>query len=146
MADTFLVGIDGSAGARRALRFAGERAQASGAKLVLAFVFEWSHYDFLTPEELETRHRDRQEEIERSQREIVEPALAEVKASAPGVEAEGTVRHGHAAEALSILAEEVGAAQIFIGRRGTTKLSNLLFGSVASNLVQISPVSVTVVP
>jgi nucleotide-binding universal stress UspA family protein len=122
------------------------RARASGARLVVAFVYEWSRYDFLTPEDLETRHRDRQEEIERSRREIIAPMIEEIKATAGGLAAEGIVRHGHAAESLSILAEEVGAVQIFIGRRGVSKFSNLLFGSVASNLVQLSPVPVTVVP
>jgi nucleotide-binding universal stress UspA family protein len=56
------------------------------------------------------------------------------------------VRHGHAAEALSTLSVEYGAAQIFIGRRGVYRIAAMLFGSVAGSLVQISPVPVTVVP
>ena len=63
----------------------------------------------------------------------------------PG-EVEGVVRHGHAAQVLSDLAGETGADQIFIGRRGLSKLQALLFGSVAGSLVQISPVPVTVIP
>jgi nucleotide-binding universal stress UspA family protein len=44
------------------------------------------------------------------------------------------------------LAVETGAVQIFIGRRGLSRLEVLLFGSVAGTLVQMSPVPVTVVP
>ena len=51
-----------------------------------------------------------------------------------------------AAEVLSGLAGEKGACQIFIGRRGLSRVQSLLFGSVAGTLVQISPVPVTVVP
>ena len=51
-----------------------------------------------------------------------------------------------AAEVLSRLAVEHKASQIFIGRRGLSKLQALLFGSTAGSLVQISPVPVTVIP
>ncbi len=63
-----------------------------------------------------------------------------------GIEAEGAVRHGQPAEALSALAQEVGATQIVIGRRGQGGLKSLLFGSVVGNLVQTAPVPVVVVP
>ena len=56
------------------------------------------------------------------------------------------VRHGHVAEALSSLAEERGVTQIFTGRRGRSRLAALIFGSVASTLVQVATVPVTVVP
>jgi nucleotide-binding universal stress UspA family protein len=47
---------------------------------------------------------------------------------------------------LCDLAGDLGAAQIFIGRRGVSKIAALLFGSVAASLVQVSQVPVTVVP
>jgi nucleotide-binding universal stress UspA family protein len=56
------------------------------------------------------------------------------------------VRHGHAGEVLSQLAREHDVKQIYIGRIGQSRLRELLFGSVAGSLVQISPVPVTVVP
>ena len=56
------------------------------------------------------------------------------------------VRHGHAAEVLAGLAQELGASQVFVGRRGQSSITSLLFGSVAGTLVQIAPVPVTVVP
>ena len=44
------------------------------------------------------------------------------------------------------LANERGVAQIIIGRRGEGGLKQMMFGSVAANLVQGSSVPVTVVP
>ncbi len=144
MADTLLVGIDGSDGGARAANFAAQRANDSQARLVVAYVIEWSPYTFNTPQENEVRHKRREEEIERAEKEVIAPALAALKTH--GVDAKGIVRHGHAAEVLSSLAGEEKASQIFIGRRGLTKLQALLFGSTAGSLVQISPVPVTVIP
>jgi nucleotide-binding universal stress UspA family protein len=143
MTDTMLVGVDGSETSRRAADFAALRAKASGARLVVAYVIEWSPYTFNTPEENEVRHKRREEEIARAEAHLA-PLLSELRAA--GLEVEGVVRHGHAAEALSTLAVEYGAAQIFIGRRGVSKIAALLFGSVAGSLVQVAPVPVTVVP
>jgi nucleotide-binding universal stress UspA family protein len=143
MTDIMLVGVDGSQASRRAADFAAARAQAGKARLVVAYVIEWSPYTFNTPEENEQRHKRREEEIARAEAHLA-PLLSELRAG--GLEVESVVRHGHAAEALSGLAGEYGAVQIFIGRRGVSKIAAMLFGSVAGSLVQISPVPVTVVP
>lgn len=144
MTDTFLVGIDGSEPGQRAVDFAAARAKAGDAKLVVVYVIEWSPYTFNTPEENEVRHKRREEEIDRAKGQVLDPLMASLKSG--GTDAEGIVRHGHAAEVLSSLAGETGACQIFIGRRGLSRVQSLLFGSVAGTLVQISPVPVTVVP
>lgn len=144
MSDIFLVGIDGSEGGGRAVVFATARAKAGDAKIVVAFVIEWSPYSFNTPEENEQRHKRREEEIVRAETEILNPLITTLRGA--GIEVDGAVRHGHAAEALTGLAQEVGATEIFVGRRGLSKLKAMLFGSVAGTLVQISPIPVTVVP
>lgn len=144
MAEVLLVGVDGSECCNRAVEFAADRAKASGARLLVAFVIEWSRYTFNTPEENEERHKRREEEIERARAEVLEPLLARLKAG--GTDAEGVVRHGHVAEVLSGLATEHKAVQIFIGRIGQSKIKTLLYGSVPGTLVQISSVPVTVVP
>jgi nucleotide-binding universal stress UspA family protein len=144
MTNTLLVGIDGSEGGKRAADFAAVRAKAAGARVIVAYVIEWSQYSFSTPEENEVRHKRREEEIERAHAHVLDPVVAAMKSS--GIEAESIVRHGHPAQVMCGLAKETGAVQIFIGRRGHSKLELLLFGSVAGTLVQISPVPVTVVP
>ena len=141
--DVMLVGTDGSESSRRAVDFASMRAKAGGARLIVAYVIEWSPYSFNTPQENEERHKRREEEVARGE-EHVAPLLDELRGQ--GLDVQGMVRHGHAAEVLSELAGETGAVQIFIGRRGVSKISAMLFGSVAGSLVQVSPVPVTVVP
>ena len=144
MSDILLVGVDGSECCQRALEFASAQAKGSNARLIVAYVIEWSPYTFNTPEENEVRHKRREEEIKRAESEVLDPILTSLKSS--GVQVEGVVRHGHAAQVLTDLAQERSATQIFIGRRGLSKLKAMLFGSVAGSLVQISPVPVTVIP
>jgi len=144
MTGTFLVAVDGSAGSDRAVDFATERALAGKAKLVLAHVIEWSPYSFHTPEELAERHGRREEEIARAQSTVLGPVAESVRAR--GADVDLVVRHGHTAETLANLAGEVGASQVFIGRKGESRVAALLFGSVTASLVQTSPVPVTVVP
>ena len=143
-AECFLVGVDDSECSRRALDFASKRAQAMGARLVVAYVIEWSPYSFNTPEENEQRHKRRLEEISLATTGVLDPALAALRAE--GVEAEGIVRHGNVADVLNQLANESNAIQIVVGRIGSSGLASLIFGSVASKLVQIATVPVTVVP
>jgi nucleotide-binding universal stress UspA family protein len=144
MADLYLVGVDGSEGSRRALDFAAERARLAGAKLLLAHVIDWSPYAVLPPQDLAQRHHQREEEIANATRVILEPLLAQARALQ--VEAEALARHGHAGGTLAEIADERGAKQIFVGRRGVSKVKALLFGSVSVGLVQVSTVPVTVVP
>ena len=144
MSLVFLVGVDCSTCGSRALEYAAERASVKGAKLLVAHVIEWSPFSFSTPQENEERHMRREEEIQRAHDEIVDPIIAEFRER--GLDAEGLVRHGHAAETLAALAEEYDVTNIMIGREGSSKLKARLLGSVASTLVQIADRPVTVVP
>ena len=144
MSNSVLVAVDGSAGGKRALEYASERAKLSGAKLIITYVIEWSPYSFNTPEENAERHVRREQEIDRAMSSVVDPTAAQLKAE--GIECECIVRHGPPAETLIKIAETHSVQQIVIGRRGQSGIKNLLFGSVAGNLVQTSPVPVVVVP
>ncbi|MGI9463085.1 MAG: universal stress protein [Aestuariivirgaceae bacterium] len=144
MKNSFLLAVDGSPGSGRAIDFAAERAKRGGAKIVVAYVIEWSPYSFNTPEENAERHKRREEELERATSSIIEPVVTKLKDA--GLDVDSEVRHGHTAQTLIELAEKHNVAQIFIGRRGQSGLKDMLFGSVAANLVQTAPVPVTVVP
>ena len=144
MAKTMLVGIDGSEPSLRAAEFAASVARAHEARLLVVYVIQWSPFTFNTPEENESRQRRREAEIEGAQSKVLAPLLAKLAESDCRVE--GIVRHGRPAEILNQLAREENAAQIFIGRTGASGLKNLLFGSVASHLVQTASVPVTILP
>jgi nucleotide-binding universal stress UspA family protein len=140
----YLVGVDCSRCGDRALDYAAERASIKGAKLLVVHVIEWSPYTFSTPQENEQRHKRREEEIARAHEEIVDPIVKALREK--GVDAEGVVRHGHAADTINRLAEKRGVTNIVVGRRGISRLKAKLFGGVASALVQTADVPVTVVP
>ena len=145
MSKAFIVAVDGSPGSDRALQVAIDLAKETGVELTLAHVIEWSPFSFHTPDELAERHKRREEEeLERAREAIVGPSEAAVKSA--GLTCTTTVLHGHPAETLTKIAEDNNASQIFIGRKGQSKMGTLLFGSVAGSLIQISSVPVTVVP
>jgi len=144
MTPVYLVGVDCSNCGGRALAYATERALSNGGKLLVTHVIEWSPYTFSTAEENEQRHKRREEELVRAHESIVDPIVARLREQ--GVDAEGLVRHGHAAETLDRLARERDVTSLVVGRHGTSRLKAQIFGSVASNLVQIADRPVTVVP
>ena len=144
MTEKYIVGYDGSASSRRALEFALNGAKSSGAEVVIAYVLEWSPYSFLTPDELEERHKRRGEELERARSAVIDPVLEAIAES--GVKSDAVIKYGHVAETLCSIAKESNAAQMFIGRTGHSSLSKIVFGSVASAMAQIAPVPCTVVP
>ena len=143
MTASLLVGIDGSEYAERAADFAAEHAKRVSADLHLVGVIEWSNYSFLTPEELETRHKDRKEE-EESANKVLRPI--QERLAQDGLNVQASVYFGHAAKVLKEVAEEKGASQIFIGRHGRSRFETALFGSVTNKILQLAPVPVTVVP
>lgn len=143
MSNTFLLAVDGSPSSEKAVAYAASRAKSEQAKVVIAYVIEWSPYTFNTPQENEERHQRREEELARAA-SMVTPTAEKLEAD--GIEVDTEVRHGNIADVLISLAEENNAGQIIIGRGGEAGLKARLFGSVVANLVQSSPVPVTVVP
>ena len=144
MTGKIVVGYDGSAAGRRALDFAIERAQAQGASVLVAHILEWSPYSFLTPEELEERHKRRNEEMKRAEDAILTPVME--KLADKGIQVESLIQYGHIAEKLTQIAKETGAMQLIVGRDGQGSLAARMFGSTAGTLVQISTVPTTIVP
>lgn len=144
MSYKIVVGYDGSDGSSNTLDFAVGLAKARGGAIVIAHVLEWSAYSFLTPEELEERHKRRGEELQRAETAVLAPVVAKLKDS--GVEVSTSLKYGHIADTLCDIAKQEGASQIVIGRTGNSGISSRLFGSVAGSLAQSSPVPVTIVP
>lgn len=144
MSHKIVVGFDGSEASTRALEFAVSRAKAQGDSIVVAHVLEWSPYSFLTPNELEERHKRRKEELERADSAIIAPVIAKIESQ--GVPVTSAIKYGHIAETLCAISKDEKATLIMIGRKGHSILSSRIFGSVASTLAQMAPVPVTIVP
>lgn len=144
MITKILVGYDDSPGAAKALDFALEVAKARGASVVIAHVLEWSPYSFLTPNELEERHKRRQEELQRADTAIIGPALKKYADS--GIEITSSVKYGGIGDTLIKIAQEEGANHIVLGRSDGSEMSSRLFGSVTISMSQGSPLPLTIVP
>ncbi|TRW96566.1 universal stress protein [Paracoccus sp. M683] len=144
MTEKIVVGYDGSDSAKRALGFAAERAKAINATLVVAHVLEWSPYSFLTPTEVEERHKRRTEELQRAEQALLAPAVAALDTG--GLTVQTVLKYGHIAETLCKIATDNDAAQLVIGRQGHSNMASRLFGSVAGTLAQVAPCPVTIVP
>ena len=144
MSHKIVVGYDGSDSAKAALAFATSLAKAQGGSIVVAHVLEWSPYSFLTPTELEERHKRRGEELERAEAAILTPAVQSLESS--GLDVSTALKYGNIAATLGDIAKEQGADQIVIGRNGEPGLSSRVFGSAAISLAQAAPVPVTIVP
>jgi nucleotide-binding universal stress UspA family protein len=143
MTDTIVVGFDGSGASQRAVAFAAKQAKSIDAALHLVHVLEWSPYSFHTPDELAERHKRREQELSRA-RAVLQPAVDTL--SQAGQQVTSEARHGNTADLLCEIAAEKKASQIVIGRKGTSALANRILGSMAINLMQCSPVPVTIVP
>ena len=144
MTDTILIGIDGSKAGEHAVSYAVSQAKSGNKRLVLGYVVEWSPYTFNTPEENEQRHLRRKEEIKAAEERVLNPILKSLESE--GVNALGVVRHGQVADVLLQIAKEQDAGQIVVGRIGHSGIKSLLFGSVATKLIQLTHIPVTIVP
>ncbi|KIC38308.1 universal stress protein [Leisingera sp. ANG-M7] len=144
MSNKIVLGYDDSEAAKSALAFAVSLAKAQGAELVIAHVLEWSPYSFLTPEEIEQRHKRREEELKRAEDALLAPVRKSLEDD--GVTVSTELKYGHIAETLIDVIKKSGASHLIIGRTGHSALSSRLFGSVAGSLAQAAPVPVTIVP
>jgi len=144
MSKIYVVGIDDSEHCYRAAELAVSMAGSADVSIHIIHVLEWSPYSFLTPEELEERHKRRGEELERANSAIVAPMIE--KLGGEKTKITGEVRYGGIAETISKYSNEVSADLIFVARTGESQLATRLFGSVPSTLVQTAKVPVIVVP
>lgn len=144
MSKKFIVGIDDSDDSFRAAEFAVSIAKSTDVSIHLIHVLEWSPYSFLTPQELEERHKRRGEELERAHTALIAPMIEKLETTDHKITSK--VEYGAIAETIVKYCEEIDADQIFIARTGDSQLSARVFGSVPSTLVQIAKVPVTVVP
>jgi len=142
-----LVGVDGSAKSREAVRLAAKLARGLRAGLHLVWVapqFDWLGAPEL-PAALREWNRDNEERGRAMLREVVDSELhpfgdPEVEgdplvAEPPAIE----VMRGSAAEQLALRAARDDVELVVVGSRGRGAAARLLLGSVADRLARTSP-------
>lgn len=136
-----VVGVDGSAGARAALRFAVEDAIRRGVPVEAVIAHRppeaWMDFDAIGGFQYD--------EAEAAARHKVETTIAEVlrEVPEPHPEIHVTAVLGSAAEAM--IRESAGADLLVVGSRGHGGFSSVLLGSTSMQCVQHAECPVTVV-
>jgi nucleotide-binding universal stress UspA family protein len=138
-----VVGVDGSATAKDAVRWAAREAKLRGTKLELVSAWEipMSSYAFgygiaSIPEEMQKAL------VARAENDLA-AALEEARAEAPDVEMETLVAEGQAASLLLDISRE--ADLLVVGSRGLGGFQELLLGSVSQQCAHHSPCPVVIV-
>lgn len=140
-----LVGVDKSEASGRAVRFACDIANGFGDSVYLVHVIQWSPYSFNTPGENERRSSTKELEMDAAKEQVIDPMAA--VAAKVGITVESQVSHGDPVDVIIELAQQRSAVLVVVGRTGDdSRVKRALFGSLPSNLVQVAPVPVTVVP
>jgi nucleotide-binding universal stress UspA family protein len=136
-----VVGVDGSIGARDALRVAAEEARAHGETLHVIHAFSVS-------EVVETGERPPANvELRHAAQAVVDGALEQLAGATRGLDVTTevvAVRGGNAAQALVHASK--GARRLVVGSRGLDGFAGLLVGSVSQQCVQHAACPVLVVP
>jgi nucleotide-binding universal stress UspA family protein len=135
-----VVGVDGSASSRDAIRWAVKEARAR--KTGVRAVYAWQlpiviGFAYIPPEVLDPK------ELARCAKQVVDAAVAEAVAARDGVEIESVALEGVAAETL--VKECAEADMLVVGSRGRGGFSGLLLGSVGQQCVHHAACPVVIV-
>ncbi|MDQ1362699.1 MAG: hypothetical protein QG652_559 [Pseudomonadota bacterium] len=141
MSFKILLPVDGSEGSCRAARYvAGLIALANDLEVHLVNVQssgdDWRVRRVLKPEELVAMEKEWGEAA-------MEPAQKILQAA--GVKCIEHMVQGDVPQTIARLARELGCNQIVMGTRGQSSLSGLLMGSVATKVLHLAEVPVTLV-
>ena len=138
-----VVGVDGSPGATRAIRWAVEEARAQGDGLLLVHAWQFPGLAMSTyaGDHLPIfGHAD----LEKAASELLDQITATARGSAPGMHIESRLVEGHPAAVLVDAARD--ARMLVVGSRGLGGFSGMLMGSVSSACAHHAHCPVVVVP
>ena len=139
MPDYVVCGVDDSEGARNAVRVADRLAQLLSTQLILV------HGTPIAPAVLYGVPFDN-DAFQREARAEAERILAGAAALCSSSDVSSRVEWGPPAAALAGVADTERAAWLVVGTRGRGAVRSVLLGSVAHEILAISPCPVIVVP
>ncbi|MBL4801428.1 MAG: universal stress protein [Emcibacter sp.] len=140
----YLVAVDGSEWSDRAAERAIDLAQKTDAEVHFVTAIQWSKYQPMYMADFSAPPRDTEQE-EKIERETILDPLDKRYADS-GVEISSTLLWGHPVDIIQELAKKEHANMIFVGRRGRSKVADLLLGSVANSLAHTAGIPVVLVP
>ncbi len=122
-----VVGVDGSQPSVRALAWAAQQAQLTGAILEVVTTWEWPTsygWGLVIPEGWSPTD---------DAQKVLDAAIGPVAEAHPGLEIRPTVIEGHPAPVL--VKESEGAELLVVGSRGHGEFAGMLLGSVSEHCV-----------
>jgi nucleotide-binding universal stress UspA family protein len=141
MSKTIVVGVDGSDGSRRALRWAAGEAAVRGDELALVHV--WERPQAYAPMGLGAYPVD-PEPIQEAARSLLDGLVGEARQLAGDAPVQGLLVEGAPAEALLEAART--ADLLVVGSRGLGGFRSLLLGSISQQVAHHAPCPVVIVP
>ncbi len=139
---TIVVGVDGSQGSVRALRYALDEARARAAEVTLVGVWHIPaavNEAFWVPVDI-----DLDDSYAKAAQDVLDKALGTVGEAASGIKTTTVVREGQAAYA--VCAEAEGADLLVVGSRGLGGFRGLILGSVSQQCAHHTPCPIVIVP
>ena len=139
MTTRFLVPIDGSENALRAVRLAGSLARAVGGKITLLHVFDMPSSVTLGMTGLS------ESEVDAKRRQLEDAMFASAERELEGVHVERRRELGEPSEQIVRLSEGTGYDHVVIGSRGLSPLKEIVLGSVSERVARHAQCPVTLV-
>ncbi len=141
---TYIVAVDGSEWGSRAADFAVKQAKIAGASVVFITVIPWSGFTPMTMDEIAHRPIDKQLEEDAADAGVLTPLME--KHGNSGVPITKELHWGDPRDVIAERIKALHAVQVFAGRRGRSRLSDLILGSVANSLAHYVGIPITLVP
>ncbi len=140
----YLVAVDGSKWSERAAVRAVTLASKTGAEVHFITVVPWSGYQPLTIQDLATRPLDKKLEEKAAHADILDPLAKRFAGS--DVKTTFELFWGKPVDVIHQQAKKEHVNMIFVGRRGHSRLADLIIGSVANSLAHTVGVPIVLVP
>lgn len=131
-ASTIVVGVEGSADSMLALRWAAQEARLRGAALRIVHAYQTQGGPAVL------------EQLDRHAREVLDAAVEEALAVAPGLSVVAEPARGEAASA-ALVARAADADLLVVGARGLGGFTGLLVGSVGNQCAHHAPCPVAII-
>ena len=140
----YIVGIDGSEWSERAVERAVNLAKSTNAQVRLVYVLDYSSLSPFTVEAIVPPTPNQEQTELEVKKQTLEPLLNRFADS--GVEVIAECVWGEPVATIHEQIKEHSTNMLFLGRRGRSRIANLILGSVANKLAHYTGVPVVLVP
>jgi nucleotide-binding universal stress UspA family protein len=141
---TYLVAVDGSEWGIRAADHAVNMAKTSGAAVRLITVVPWSNIKPMPVDNAAHRPIEKEAEEPTIKKRVLTPILEKHENS--GVDVSSEIHWGDPVDTISERVKGAGVTQLFAGRRGRSRVADLVVGSVANSLAHTVDKPIVLVP